>query len=298
MFEVGGFMFKKNLGYLYIMIAAALWGTIGVVVKTLISMGFTTISIVIYRIAVSFLILFIIIFLYDRSLIKVKKEHLVYFVLYGLISVSIFNIVYINAIDLTTVTTAVILLYTSPVFVLLISRVLFNEKIDFVKFLCAVFTFIGCFLVVKGYNIESLKLNFKGIILGILSGLTYGLYSIFGKYCLKDYKPYTVSLYSLGFGSLFLSLYLILTGTKIVFIPKLIPNIVLLYIILFPTLLSYVFYTKGLKLIEAGKASIVATVEPVVSSLLAVFVLGESLEFIQVLGIVMVLMAVVLIQRK
>jgi len=280
------------------MLAAALWGTIGIVVKTLISWGFNPISIVLYRIGASFLILFIIIFLCDRTLLKVKKEHLLYFALYGLISVSIFNIVYINAIDLTTVTTAVILLYTSPVFVLFMSFLLFKEKIDFVKFLCVIFTFIGCFLVVKGYNIENLRLNFKGIIFGILSGLTYGLYSIFGKVCLKDYRPYTVSLYSLGFGSLFLSLFLILTRTKVVFVPGIIPSMVLLYIILFPTLLSYVFYTKGLKLVEAGKASIIATVEPVISSLLAVFVLGENLEFIQILGVLMVLTAVVLIQRK
>jgi drug/metabolite transporter (DMT)-like permease len=67
---------------------------------------------------------------------------------------------------------------------------------------------------------------------------------------------------------------------------------------LFPTVLAYWFYTQGLKQLEASKASIVSTIEPVVATIMGLLIYNENVSLIQAAGILLVLGAVLLIQER
>ncbi len=145
-------------------------------------------------------------------------------------------------------------------------------------------TFTGSFLVVRGYDLGALRLNLPGILAGLVSGLTYALYSIFGKKALSKYSRATILTYSFGFGSLFLIVFGGISGQFNLPTFHYLSWGLVVYLALFPTLLSYFLYISGLKFIEAGRASLVTMVEPVSAALMAFFILGESPSLLQLLG--------------
>jgi len=135
------------------------------------------------------------------------------------------------------------------------------------------------------------------VLAGLASGLAYALYTIFGKTALRRYTPLTTLTYTLGFGTIFLGTLALATGV----IPRAHPSsgwIALVYLALVTTLLAQALYLAGLRYIDAGPASLLATVEPVTAAMLGYIVLGEQLEGLQIAGGVLVVGAVMLARAR
>jgi drug/metabolite transporter (DMT)-like permease len=284
-----------NKGYLLVALGASCWGTLGAIGTVLFNLGLSPVTVANYRVLLATLIFGGYILLFRRHDFRIKKQDLPILVCAGLISVCFFNLAYNNAINLTSIVTAVILLYTAPIFVTIVSRFVFKEKITVQKTVALILTLIGCTLVSNAYDLNNLKLNFIGIAAGLGAGLTYGLYSIFSKKALETYSPWTVTFYAFAFGTLFLSLYGKPWETLYIFNDSTTVAFLLL-IALVPTVIAYALYTTGLQFVETSKASIIATMEPVVAVILAAFIFHEHINAIQLLGIVMVIGSVILIQ--
>lgn len=277
--------------YLPILAGAALWGTLGVIAQRLYAAGMTPLEVVSLRAGLAFLGLGLFMVLFRRRELRVARRDLPFFALYGLVSIGLFYFFYFQAIRLTGVTMAVVLLYTAPAFVVILSFYLFQEPLTRVRIVSLLATFAGSFLVVRAYDLESLRLNAIGIVTGLLAGLTYGLYSIFGKRALGRYPSTTTVFYAFLFGSLFLSL----LGRPWQSLAAGYDGGTWLWVIflaLVPTLLAYALYTSGLRSVPSGTASIMATIEPVTAALLAFFFLHEPLGPVQVLGVGLVVAGV------
>ncbi len=199
--------------------------------------------------------------------------------------------IYLTAIERTTIATAAILLYTAPAWVAVLARLLFAEAMTRMKVLAVALTFGGCVLVVGGADPGALRLDSLGVLAGLGAGLTYGLYSIFGKAALRRYSPLTTVVYALGFGTLFL---LVASGGLQRVPAAGLPP--LAYLIIVPTVAAHLLYTSGLRWVEAGRASIVATVEPVVAALGGAMLLREPFGALQWLGAALVLGSVLLVR--
>ncbi len=135
------------------------------------------------------------------------------------------------------------------------------------------------------------------LLTGLGAGFGYALYTIFGKAALKKYHTLTIITYTFIFASLALlplvnfensggafstgSFWIYLAGMGI-----------------FPSTLAYLLYTKGLEEVEASRAAIVVTIEPVVGTLVSYFIFREMLSGWQLVGILLVLTGVVLIQER
>ncbi len=290
---------KQIVAYLMVASGAALWGIIGIFVFELDAAGFTSLQIVALRVISAALILFLYIWIRFPSLLRVEWRDLYYFVGTGILSICFFNWSYFTAIKETSLSTAVILLYTGPAFVMLISRFVFNEKLTARKVSALIFTLIGAGLVVEFIpNIQS-EFSTYGIIVGVGAGFGYALYTIFSKFALASYKPLTIILYTFVFASIFMVPFSgLLTEEMVESVFQW--DIILLTagLGLFPTALAYLLYTEGLSRIEAGKASITTMFEPVTAALLGVLYYGELVTFYQVLGIVIVLGSVLIIQKR
>ena len=158
--------------------------------------------------------------------------------------------------------------------------------------------FGGCVLV---SGISGGGLTPVGLLVGLGSGIGYGLYSILGTIALRRYTPYTVTTYTFLFaaaGSRFIS-HPADIFSKILSAPS--PCRLLLFCVLtalVTAVIPFLAYTLGLHRVEASRAGILATVEPMVATLIGILVFSEPLTLGSGLGVLLILAAVVLLNLK
>jgi drug/metabolite transporter (DMT)-like permease len=224
---------------------------------------------------------------------------LLLFAVFGLLGVTGFYLLYIYAIVKVGVAVSVVLLYTAPVFVALMAWRWLGEKLGGRKLAALALTLPGCALVARVYDPSLLNANVVGILCGLGSGFTYALYSILGKLSLRrGHHIATMSFYVYAIGAaglLFVALFLGPGQLVSMGADPLVWGLLTL-IALAQTLGALWAYTAGLRHLEAGVASILATFEPVVATLLAFFVLHEVIEWPQLVGGALILGAVLLLQ--
>lgn len=275
--------------YLNILLAAALWGIIGLWNRALLAAGLSPTSIVLVRNFGGCLLLLAIFAVKDRRVFAVKKEHLKYFFGTGVVSILLFTCCYFSCQKLCSLAVASILLYTAPSFVVLLSAVLWREPITAKKLAALAMTLVGCALVC-GVFAGGVSISAGGLLLGLGAGFFYALYSIFGRYALAHYDSMTVTVWTFLFAGPASLVLLRPEELAVLARPKLILTAAAL--VVFSTVLPYLFYTKGLSRVEAGKASIMASLEPVVAALTGVLVFGEPMNVLTAAGILCVLAGV------
>lgn len=199
---------------------------------------------------------------------------------------------------MTSLSVAAVLLYTAPAIVMLLSCILFKESLTKIKIVSLIATFIGC-VFVTGVIGSGESLSAPGILIGLGAGFGYALYSIFSRYALeRGYHSFTISFYT----------FLIAAIGILPFV-----NVGKLYEVSFAnvgmfgftilfglvsTVLPYIFYNFGLVHVENGKASIIASIEPVVATLFGVVLFKEKLTSNTVIGVVLVLGAITICNLK
>lgn len=286
---------KKAPAMTAILAAAALWGIIGLWNRRLMAAGLSPLSIVLVRNLGGMALLALFFALRDRSVFQVERRHWKYFFGTGVVSVGFFTICYFSCQKLCSLAVASILLYTAPSFVVLLSAVLWKEPVTKKKLLALFLTLIGCAFVCGLFS-GGLSVTVPGVLLGLGSGFFYALYSVFGRYALAHYGPMTVTVWTFLFAgpaSLVLlrpaELGAALGGGPEVWLTA-------LALAVFSTAAPYILYTWGLARTEPGRASILASLEPVVASLTGALVFGEPLGTLTVLGILCVLAGVTILR--
>ncbi len=288
---------KKNWPYLLIAISAALWGLIAIFVQGLRAYGFSPIQIVTIRAISAGILLVIYVLIKDRKLLKIKAKDIKYFLATGLLSIVFFNWAYFTAIQEISLSLAVVLLYTSPAFVAIISRFVFKEYLSLKKVIAIMIMLMGSSLVVGLLPSLDIAISWYGLLIGLGSGLGYALYSIFGKLASNKYSSTTITTYTFLVASAGLIPFSGLWGMKEVFYQ----NEVMFLSIglgLFPSALAYILYTVGLAKVETSKAAIMANIEPVVAMIVGIFYFGDMLTAWQLIGGILVLSATTLVQEK
>lgn len=287
----------QRKAYLFILLAASLWGCIGLFLKLLTAAGLTSMQSVAVRCSTAAALYFLWLLLTDRAALVIRPQDCIYFVGTGIFSLVFFNWCYFNTIQRSSMSVAAVLLYTAPVFVMLMSAVVFQETITSRKLLALALTFFGCILVTGLLPIGSTAISLQTILYGLGSGFGYALYTIFGKFALAKYSSATVSFYTFLFAALGSFPLSGLLQTPQVLMDWRV-TVGGFGIGIFCCILPYLFYTEGLRHAEAGKAAILATAEPFVASILGVLLFREILTPFKLLGMASILFAIVLLNRK
>lgn len=275
----------KTRAYLCIIVGASLWGFIGLFVKTLAAQGFTALQIVTLRMLTAAICITPVVYNQGKEYFKIELKDVWMFLGTGVVSVTFFTFCYFQCIQASSLATAALLLYTAPAFVMLISLVLFKESFTLTKGVALLAAFVGCGLVTGAFSGE-MNLSFKGILLGLGSGIGYALYSIFGKFALQKYSTWTVTAYTFYFS--FLSSFMVADFAHCTAAWSWSTLGGALGVGFVCAAFPYLLYTKGLEHVEAGQASILATVEPVVASLVGIIVFAEPVTIEKIAGIVLV----------
>lgn len=291
---------KKQIAAPVLVIAgASCWGLIGLFTRPLMAAGCSAADIAFLRVAFSAALLWMFLAVFCPGLLKVKIKDLWMFLGTGVISLVFFSVMYFRTQQEASLSVAAVLLYTSPFFVMILSAVLFREKITGRMIISLVLAVFGC--VCATGLLESLVsgsevvLSPLGILTGIGSGLGYALYSIFANIALKKYKSVTVTAYTFLFAALALAPF---QGRGELFIKfmgqgSILPQVLALAVI--STILPYALYTMGLKYTTPGRASVMAFAEPLVAAIMGAAVFKEELTTGSISGIMLIFISIVLL---
>jgi drug/metabolite transporter (DMT)-like permease len=288
---------KGYLGDILIIIAGLFWGSMGIFVRHLNDLGFTSIQVACLRLTMAGILFALILLIKEPKGFKISPRDIPLFLALGLVSILFFTCCYFTAIRLMTMSTAAILLYTSPIWVMILAIIFLKEKITVQKIIALVLAFAGCVLV-SGFGG---KVTVTGILVGLGSGLGYGLYSIFGTFALKKYSPYTVTCYTFliaGLGSVVVSDPADLFSKISAADSKLSLFGFVLLTSIVTAVIPFLLYTLGLNRTSAGKAAVLATVEPAAATLFGVFVMNETIGPVAVAGIILVFAAIFVLSLK
>lgn len=286
-----------NKSSIYVLISGITWGLISIFVNNLAQIGFGTLEIVSLRVLISAILLLIFALIKDKSLLKIEIKHLPYFVGTGVLSIAFFNFCYFETIRLTnSVSISALLLYTAPIFVMIMSAILYKERLTKKKIICLIITMIGLCFITGVFNPDG-EITPKALFFGIGSGFCYALYSIFGKKVTSIYSGLTITIYTF-----------ILASVVVVPISGVLNNVSLIFKIdslfyalglsLVCTITPFLLYTKGLLHLDAGKAAVFATIEPITAVLVGLILFDEIMTISKFIGILLILVAITVLNLK
>ena len=298
-------MFKSRFAYSCCIVGAAVcWGLTGIFTRTLTGYGFDAEQIQFVRVASTLVFMTIACFVVSVRSFRIKLKDLWVFLGSGLLSVTMFGMAYMNAQQQMSLSLAVVLLYTSPIWVVLLSAVLFKERITGGKIAALVLVAGGAVFTVGLIGGEISATPF-GLLLGLISGFGYALYSIFTRFAYnKGYAALTVTFYTFLFSTIATSFFCDVPGliektlhptaemlaaggsTLTIFAWQMGMGALTCF-------LPYVLYSQGLKDVENGKASILASMEMVVATLISVAIYAEPFTWMNGIGIVLVFAGIV-----
>lgn len=286
---------NKRKYYLLVIFAGMFWGTTGLFFRKLTSMGFESLEVLLLRIGFAALLLGGLLLIKDRKLFRIRLKDLFFLAGAGIFTFSAF-FCYFSALSNTTVAVSAVLLYTSPAFVVLFSAFLFKERITAKKLLALLLIFGGC-VFSSGLFESSQTVTFLGLFWGVMSGVTYALYSVFNRYSLsRGYDGFTITFYAMLIGTVI--------ALCVVDLPTMAAKMTLpglgfgLGIGFCCAMMPFLLYTLGMSGLETGEAAMLSTVELIVATILSALVLSEPLTFFIALGVVLIIVGIVVMNMK
>lgn len=289
----------KKLSVIFILIAGALWGSSCLFVRQLTSLNFTPLQSTAIRVIFGALILNIMLIVKGKGfkLYRLSLRSYVLAAVSGLCSVFAMSAFYYECMTRTSAAVSAILLYTAPLFVMVMSLIFFKENLSIKKIVAFVVAIVGCALV-SGIA-SGASFGAVGIIFGVLSGFSYSLYGILTTFFMKNNSE-TLSFSALSFAFAAIGAISLCDPAdaiaKVTAYDK-IPVLILFFVVfsLCTAVLPYIFYTEGLSGVTPSAASILAFSEPLTAALFGVFVLGQTMDIFGVIGIVLVTAAIVIL---
>ena len=270
--------FSLRRGYLYTILAAICWAVSGSAAKFLFNSGVTPFQLFQMRLTIAAIALLVWLALRNPSLLKIDRKDIAYFAVLGNLGIGACQFTYLFAISRIHVAAAVLLQYLAPSLIAVYAVAVARDRLKSSTVAALLGATVGCYLVVGAYNLQIVKMNWPGIVSGILSAVSFSWYSIHGEYGMRRYHPWTVLFYAMLFAaivwntarpplaSFFYSYALFQWGW-------------ILYIGIMGTLIPFGLYLQGVNLIRSTRASITATLEPIAAGALSFVFLNEFITY-------------------
>lgn len=285
-------------GILLVLLSGILWGFIGPFIQIMSEIGASPILISFLRMSFSFVILFsFIVIKYGVKAFKVDKKQFISSALLGLICHGIYNFFYSIAVNESGVTISAVLLNIAPFFTAITAVIIFHEKMTRFKIVALVVNVLGCMLAATGGQLDFSSQSVIGLLCGLGAGLCYSMTAILGKIAGERGNVLVLSTYSYLFATLFLLVY----GIPWKETEFLNPSILLtgFFYALIPTVIAYILYYKGIRLIrESSKVPVIASSEMVVAGVFGILIFKEKMTIVNLFGIGCVLISIIMINKK
>lgn len=284
-------------GYICVVTAAVLWGFMGLFNRGMIAGGISPLTVVLLRNAGSMAVLLPGVRVLRPSAVKVPSGTVKYFIGTGIFGVLLFSVCFFRSQQYCTMAVASTLEYTAPAIVVVLSALLWREPITKKKVLCLLMVLGGC-AISAGLLGQGNHATTRGLLLALASGFFYALYTVFGRYALEaGAEPLTVILWTFvfsGFGSL------VFWNTEELTNVVNDPAIIWLAVgmVFVSTVVPYLLYTSALQTVEAGTASILATMELPSATVVGFLAFDERPTTETYMGILLIVGGIVLLNYK
>lgn len=272
-----------------------MWGVGGSVAKFLFNQAVSPFLLVKIRLTLSCLMLLVGIGLFKRQLLYIKRQDILYFALLGVVGMSLVQFTYFYTISLTNVATAVFLEYLSPVFMATYAVLWEKARMSWRRGgAVALASCGGLFIMLGAAGVSGI--NPLGLVSGLASAVVMAFNTIYGRRAAREYHPVTAITYSFGFGALFWWILMpygweagsITTQHWLMF----------LYIAVFSTVVPFFLYFTGIRYLPPTNVGVTACLEPVIAAGVAFLVLDEMLNWLQIAGGLLVVVAVIILQTS
>jgi drug/metabolite transporter (DMT)-like permease len=300
-------------GYVLTILAAVSWATGGVVAKWLFSplsaatsawpfpplgIEVDAMTLSAARAVVSAILLMSYLLLRKRDELRVDGKGILFLAFFGVFGLALVHFTYVQAMSYSIVASGILLEYLAPVLVLGVSVAFLGERLTWTLPIGVILSIIGCALVVGVASGEGVSISPAGLFWGLASAVLFAGYSLLGKYASMRYTPWTMMAYGLAFAAVF---WLIVQGG-----PGRILGFVrnpgglgaVLFIAVVSTIIPFSAFLKALHYIDATKATVTATLEPVLAGLVAYALFGETFDLTQLAGGLMVIVAIMVVQSS
>ncbi len=278
-------------GYLFALGAGAIWGTTGPLSTALYAAGAAITGIGFWRILLGTLGLLAYGYFFHRDLLRIDRTALLLVGLGGGTLVALFEVAYQFGIAGAGVAGAAALLYTAPVLVAILANPLLGEALTPLRLGLAVVVMAGAALTVQGgsHGTVTGSVNLvAGVTGGLLAAVSYAGSTLLARYTVPRYGAIRVLLLEIAGGTLILGIVLPLAGRTLLPPPTIGGWIYLVALALGPVLAANFLFFAGVRRIDAAPTAVAATIEPVVGTLLALFLLNQQLTAVGWLGLLMV----------
>lgn len=232
----------------------------------------------------------------DRRSLAVKMPQLPFLAVFGVVGLAMVHFAYFQAISHTNVATAILLEYLAPVIVLLISVIFLGERVTWSLPVGVILSVAGCAMFVGAIGGDGLVVSPEGIAWGLAAAVFFSAYSLMGEWGSTRFSSWTLLAYGLTFAALFWLAYL---GPTSVLEPLSNSTVLasVLAMAVVSTIIPFGAFLVALRYIDPTRALVTSTLEPVIAGVFAFLLFGESFSASQLLGGVLVLCAILVVQR-
>jgi drug/metabolite transporter (DMT)-like permease len=293
---------QSRRGVAIVLIAVVIWSTTPVFIDHLQTVDrLSPLQISTWRALLVTLLLALYLLVRRPRVFKLQRREIGYYVIYGVVGIGLFNLAFNTSVAVNKASVATALMFCAPVFVALGSWWVFHERLRPMQMLAIIVNLLGFALVgTVSALLAGTTGNASGLLLGLFSGVSFALFTLLGRGAARANRvsPTVILFYTYLFGTLALVLWgLITQGTHSLIISLDASGWALLVILsLGPTLFGYLLFTVSLRYLSAPIASIFHTLEPIMTALLAFFLLGRILTALQWLGLGLIVVSVMVMQ--
>lgn len=289
---------EKRIGYFYSIASAFFYALQVVVAKIVMGQGVPVMDLLVIQYTTCTIILgLFVLSRRDRSLFRLEKRHWKNMIIQGVIGTACTSLLMYLAMQEISAGIASMLLYMCPVYVCIFFMVTGIRKIGLANKISMVMAFVGAFMVLNLFSVGEMRFSAFGILLSVISGMTYAFYSVFADLKLRMIRTETFLFY----------MYLVATSFMWILNPDILINppelesSKTLATIIFLALLQVMpmaLLNLGIRAIGSNRATIIATAELPFTLILAFFLLNETMNLVQIVGIVMIVISILVLNMK
>ena len=299
---------SSSRGYVIALIATLLWSSTGVIISYLNrTYALPSLVLAFWRDIFLSLALLLYFLLFQRARLGLPCGAIGFMILFGFV-VSIFNSAWTFSVQFNGAAVATVFAFSSPAFTAILSHWILKEKITPVKLTSIALSILGIVLISNAFNALAWRANAVGVFFGLATGFAFACYNLMGKTASnRGFDSWTTLLYSFGIATIFLFFFNITSDSF--FAKPVLGELfwlkdsyvgwgILLLLGIGPTLGGFGLYTLSLNYLPATVSNLIATLEPILTSIWAFLLLGERLTGQQVLGGALVFAGIIILRLR
>lgn len=293
-------MNNKKKGITLVLIATLFWGMMGVTSRTLGNAGIDSMSISFFRCLIAAIGFGIFLFIFNKKAFMVDFKGIIISGIYGIVTFGLSFTTFNIAVERVPIAVATVLMFTNPIWVTIFNAIFFKERITSKKATVIALAIIGCLLISNIFGVGFENLDIVGLLVGLSTGVLFALQLVIPRFFDGKYSKDSMLIYGFIFSTIALAFFTNFTGVNTSITTNSSPMFVILNILsigILSTFIANISYVKATDYIETGVASVLVALEPVLGSLFAYMVYGETLTGLQLLGGLLIVIAAIWLAR-